>query len=126
MECHNCKADNRDGAAFCKKCGAGLAGQQAGRAIDYRHGDSHTVIGIIAILMSLDTFIWFFGGSGFFGLWQHKVILVAMTAYSSGLVLFLSFFCTKEPLRIIAMVLAGVAMVFNVLLRFESFQSLVY
>jgi len=74
--------------------------------------------------MSLNTFIWFFGGYRFLELWQHKVILIPMAIYDSGLVLFLAFYCKQEPLRIAAIALAGIAMVFSILLQLGVFEFL--
>jgi len=115
MNCPNCKTENREGAGFCKNCGFALSNKPVDRAFYQQPGDSNATIGIIAILMSLNTFIWFFGGYRFLELWNHKVILIAMTIYDSGLVLFLAFNCKKEPLRIIAMVFTVVAMIFSIL-----------
>lgn len=124
MNCPQCEYENRDGANYCKNCGIVLSEKIAHQYNYFQMNGSNKIVGIIVILLSLNTFVWFFGGYAFLNLWDKKLISIPMTIYHSGLFILLGFHCKHEVLRIIAVFLAILVLIFQLLLQFGVFSFL--
>lgn len=118
MNCPQCEYENRNGANYCKNCGIVLSEKIVHQYNQFRMNGSNKIVGIIVILLSLNTFVWFFGGYNFLNLWDKKLISITMTIYHFGLLVLLGFYCKHEILRIIAVFLAMLTLIFQLLLQF--------